>query len=98
MATWTEAVRVEAPVARSATVSAPAAGEAVAAVGLKGAAEACPVAACASAAGRCASADAEESTGAGFDGAGFASAAGFDEVCATCLGLGSPRHAAAGYS
>ena len=52
---------VEASGARSATVSAPAAGEAVAAAGLSGAAEASPVDAWASAAGRCASACADES-------------------------------------
>ena len=52
---------MEASGARSLIVSAPEAGEAVAAEGLKGAAEAKPVAACASAAGRCASASADES-------------------------------------
>ncbi len=55
------ACSVKALGARSAIVSAPDAGDAVAAEGLKGAAEAKPVAACASAAGRCASASAEES-------------------------------------
>src|SRR5947209_17585075 len=45
-------VSVAASGARSAGVSAPAAGEAVAAAGLRGTAEAWPVAACASAAGR----------------------------------------------
>ena len=48
--------------ARSAGTSAPATGEAVAAGLLKGAADAAPVSACASAAGRCKSASAEEST------------------------------------